>query len=317
MAERDGHPGVCLDSETVAAYLDDRLDADARRLVEQHLSSCAACRELAVEAFYTGEALTEADELVGVPVGPLEGLGFAAQAAAAESVAERATERQPLWLRWQLLAPLAAAAAVVVAIVTPSLLRVNEVRTAEQWRSDLVAATGPTRSFEARLSGGFEYGPVRVTRSIESLTAASAEAQVTAARAEDWSEGRSSAIARALAGSARLLAGDADGAVTALEEAAKLDPRDPRWHNDLSAALLTRARRSGAETDAQQALKAADQALMLEPRYQEALFNRALAYEALGQIDLARAAWQRYLERDPTSPWADDARRRLADFQLP
>ena len=204
---------------------------------------------------------------------------------------------------------------MVVALVTPSLLRVNEVRTAERWRSDLVAAAGPARSFEARLSGGFEYGPVRVTRSAEPQPVLSSDMQLAAAKAEAWSEGRSSAVARALGGSARLLAGDADGAVSTLEQAVKLNPSDPRWHNDLSAALLTRASRTGAELDAPRALAAADQALMLEPRYQEALFNRALAYEVLGQIDLARAAWQRYLERDPTSPWADEARRRLADLQ--
>ena len=43
----------------------------------------------------------------------------------------------------------------------------------------------------------------------------------------------------------------------------------------------------------------------------EALFNRALALEAL-HLDGARAAWQAYIDRDSASAWAEEARDRLS-----
>ena len=48
------------------------------------------------------------------------------------------------------------------------------------------------------------------------------------------------------------------------------------------------------------------------PRHADALFNRALALESLGQKDAARAAWESYLQVDATSAWADEARQHLA-----
>ena len=46
----------------------------------------------------------------------------------------------------------------------------------------------------------------------------------------------------------------------------------------------------------------------------EARFNLALALERMGAVGPARTAWQQYLERDQTSPWAEEARRRLSEL---
>jgi hypothetical protein len=43
----------------------------------------------------------------------------------------------------------------------------------------------------------------------------------------------------------------------------------------------------------------------------EALFNRALALQMLGQNADARTAWQSFLTIDDRSGWADEARVRL------
>ncbi|HEV8435496.1 MAG TPA: CHAT domain-containing protein, partial [Thermoanaerobaculia bacterium] len=63
------------------------------------------------------------------------------------------------------------------------------------------------------------------------------------------------------------------------------------------------------------ALAAADKALQIQPGLPEALFNRALILEHLGLLADARNAWQVYLQADPSSTWATEARSRIA--QLP
>jgi len=46
-----------------------------------------------------------------------------------------------------------------------------------------------------------------------------------------------------------------------------------------------------------------------------ALFDLALAYEKTSAWDLALASWQEYLKTDPSSPWAEEARKHLAEAQ--
>ena len=65
------------------------------------------------------------------------------------------------------------------------------------------------------------------------------------------------------------------------------------------------------------ALVAADQALTLQPAQAEALFNRALALEALGIRFAAADSWRRYLEVDPSSSWAVEARERQRAAEMP
>jgi CHAT domain-containing protein len=108
---------------------------------------------------------------------------------------------------------------------------------------------------------------------------------------------------------AALLFGKSHEAVAELEALVKRNPGDAACWNDLAVARL-----SSAGDDAHlmaQALAAADHALALQPEQQEALFNRALALDALGIRFASIDAWHRYLSVDPGSPWAVEARTRL------
>lgn len=49
--------------------------------------------------------------------------------------------------------------------------------------------------------------------------------------------------------------------------------------------------------------------------HKKAQYSLAVCYEKLGERDKARAAWQRYLELDPDSAWAVEARRRLESLE--
>ncbi|HET9768461.1 MAG TPA: CHAT domain-containing protein [Thermoanaerobaculia bacterium] len=71
------------------------------------------------------------------------------------------------------------------------------------------------------------------------------------------------------------------------------------------------------DDDLPAALEVIDQALEKSPQLPEALFNRALALERLFLRASAKKAWQEYLEVDDSSPWAREARERLAAIEVP
>jgi len=99
---------------------------------------------------------------------------------------------------------------------------------------------------------------------------------------------------------------DAD-AVAALQEAAQKSPNDAAIWSDLAAARYTLAVRGNNAYELPRALAAADRALRIHAALPDALFNRALIIERLGLAEAARRAWQRYLQADGTSKWADEA----------
>jgi CHAT domain-containing protein len=82
--------------------------------------------------------------------------------------------------------------------------------------------------------------------------------------------------------------------------------------SDLAAAHLISAQRQDNPAAIFAALDAADQAVAVNGRCLEALFNRALALEYLSLETPARNAWLAYLQIDSSSYWADEARQRLA-----
>ena len=52
-------------------------------------------------------------------------------------------------------------------------------------------------------------------------------------------------------------------------------------------------------------------ALRSDPRFADAYFNLAMAYEQVGQPDLAKPCWRRYLEIEPSGTWAEIAKKHL------
>lgn len=96
-----------------------------------------------------------------------------------------------------------------------------------------------------------------------------------------------------------LVAGAFDRAIADLERALLDHPDDPRILNDLAAAYLVRADRAGAAADLVPALRYAERASALDPLSPEAVFNKALALEALHLREAAASAWEQYLRLDP------------------
>ena len=67
-----------------------------------------------------------------------------------------------------------------------------------------------------------------------------------------------------------------------------------------------------AETgETELAIAAFEGALQIHPKYADVYYHLARALDELGRFDEAAEQWSRFLMLAPTSPWADEARRRL------
>lgn len=288
--ERPGEPRVCPSAETVAAYLDGALDAAGRWDVERHAAACADCREVLAESWLA----LASDEHAAAPVRGVAPIGSAG----------RATGRGAGWV-WPTIGALAAAAVLVIAVVTWRVGRPDDAGPRPELEA-LVAAVGEQRLFESRLTGGFRFGPLApVMRSGERQDSASPDVRIAAARLELAAEQQPSSETRAAAASAALVLGRPEEAIRLLQQVVREAPDRASAWSDLAAAWLVRHDRHADSSAAEQALAAADRALVLVPKLPEALFNRALALERLGRRDDADQAWQAAAAAEPDPRWSE------------
>jgi CHAT domain-containing protein len=85
-------------------------------------------------------------------------------------------------------------------------------------------------------------------------------------------------------------------------------------HNELGVALFALAT-TGKEKNVEELARSLEEftkASELDPNLLEALFNKSLALQELSMPREARESWTSYLQKDPSSPWADEARKHLA-----
>ena len=278
----------------MAAYVDHGLSLAERARVETHLASCPQCTEL-----LAGVVRTVAD----LPA-PMPGVDGVAEA-------------PPLVSRRTVAGAAAAAAAVIAVLVAPSLVRT--------WLEpdaglvSLVGSVGEHRSVLGRLTGGIPHAPLGSPPAggQGGKAAETGRVLMTAGKIRE-SFGDLQTPARLHAyGVSELLAGRHNEAAHALIAAAREQPDNARFLNDVATLHLERARLGLRPDDLPRAYAAADRARRLNPSLLEAWFNRALAATSLTLTDQARTAWREYLERDSASPWASEARRRLEELSRP
>jgi len=277
----NAHPvDACPDAEELAGFLDGVLTEKRRAEIAKHVATCADCRT-------TIEYAAEVEQELPPAVAP-------------------APRIRQAWL---------VAAAVLIAAIAAVVLYRGRADARDPVAPLVAAAPSSARSIEPRLCGGFRWAPLQPVRrstpqakTPEELIASGAAAAVLKEVGDDRS-------ARSLhaAGVAYLVAGDARTAVTLLEDASRAADGNARVWSDLAAALYMAADEGDDDRVMMpRALAAADHAVRLNPRLDEAYFNRAVILERLGRAADAAAAWREYLARDHDSPWAVEARRRLA-----
>jgi hypothetical protein len=176
---------------------------------------------------------------------------------------------------------------------------------------------GTTRFVEPRLTGGFQHGRLVILRSgdrPQGLDAHTPSVIAAVARIRERAEGDTTPEALGALAVTYLVSGDIGKAVKALESATAQDPKNPRLQSDLAAVYLVRASRLDEPADIPKALEAAEKAIEHADAPPEAWFNRALALEQLHLVDSAKKAWEDYLKRDSTSPWAEEALKHLEEL---
>jgi hypothetical protein len=268
---------TCPNEETLAAFIDGRLDEKSRLDVLEHVANCGDCRDIVV----TGADLAVMD-------------GQLPEKVAASRFASR------------VLMPFAAAAAIAALIfgVTP----IRERLLGKSGMPALVEAADslPERTTEARLSGDFAHRDFSPKRGNDDKPDPEYRVYAAAARIAERAEKNPNAKNLHELGVAHILLKEGQPAIEALERAVSKGPVTAELLTDLSAAYLM-------HHDAKRAHAMASQAWQLKQTPTTA-WNLAVTLQALDD-PRAVAAWRKYLELDPTSAWATEATRHLSYLQ--
>src|SRR5262245_9140039 len=175
------------------------------------------------------------------------------------------------------------------------LPRLSSTSHVDQWRpdlSELVRALGAYRPIEARLTGGFAYGAIPASsRSVLSLQDQSPDVRIAIARIEKKATTSNSETDWAALATSYVVSGELEKGLQFLEAAVATPVPDPTWLSDLSAVYLAVAKQSDRPDLVPKALVAAERATRLNGRLREAIFNKALALEAVHLTDQAETEW--------------------------
>jgi CHAT domain-containing protein len=298
-----------------------RCEAVEDELIDQYLEGSLTAEERAQFERHFLKAPERKDDLA---------FAQALRKAARESLADRLAAARPV-LPTKLGAVhdffagvyLKAAAVIVVAlgVVLGFWLLVLKRPGESQGMNDLRAAYKSQRLIEPRVTG-LDYAPLATTRGqekpgVDEVALRRAELQLM----KDLDEHRD-AKAHHDMGIFYLAGRQFDKAAEQLRVAAKQEPNDARIHSDLGAALLESGK---AELSAQaggksieyfaESLGELSKAYELDGSLLEALYNRAIVHQYMMMPEQAEEDWRTYLEKDPNSKWADEARRNLKNLE--
>jgi CHAT domain-containing protein len=190
-------------------------------------------------------------------------------------------------------------------------LRVTEARLsmARRYRGCALPAEGKGESFEAL--GRLCAEPADLSPSVLG------ELAPTLRRLAALGDGSATADELHLAGVVELLSASdtpdrIDRAVESLEVASARSPPAAPLLNDLAVARLAQFEVGGQVTALLAGIEAADSARSLDPKLKSARFTLATLMERLGLPEQAASEWEAYVALDPSGPWAEEARARLA-----
>jgi hypothetical protein len=107
-------------------------------------------------------------------------------------------------------------------------------------------------------------------------------------------------------------------AIGEFETALTLGDKSAKLHNDLGVAHFELAETLPQDKkmlELAQSLEEFTKATELDSNLLEALFNKSLALQRFPLRGRAKESWTLYLQKDPASPWANEARKNLAQLE--
>jgi CHAT domain-containing protein/Flp pilus assembly protein TadD len=205
-----------------------------------------------------------------------------------------------------------ALAVLVIAVVGLAIYLTRQPRVDDL--AELRSMYRQARPTESRISN-FDYAPLSQLRG-----APEAGEQRSLRRIEnnliDATEKNSNARSHHELGVFFLTQQNYSDAIKELETALKFDERNAQIHNDLGVAHFELSKTLGKKyEELARSLEEFTKATEIDSNSLEALFNRSLALQELDMPGEAKESWTRYLQKDSTSPWADEARKNLARLE--
>ena len=178
--------------------------------------------------------------------------------------------------------------------------------------ADLKSVYQQERPFEPRIAG-FEYAPLAVTRGAAEEREKNKLRRIENTLLEAVEKNPSAENHHAL-GVFYLTQRKFEDAIKELEQAVKADEKNAQLNNDLGVAFLEFA--DGGDPNRKlenlaRANEAFSRSLEINHEFPEARFNKSLTLQKLNLPVQAKESWEKYLEKDAASKWADEARKNL------
>ena len=221
---------------------------------------------------------------------------------------------------------IAVIAVVATATITAGGFYVRATGASKGSAERLARIVGAHRVTRARMTGGFAYAKCEadsVTDRVVRGLSCRSPARSTWSSAEKLGSfaqellGTPDSTRSHVAGIWELVWGRTDEALADLREAARRAPKDARTLNDLGVAFTAYAAEHDDPSALVDAFVAIDSAMRADSTIEEVRFNHALLLEQLQLRIPALAAWHRYLARDVSSRWADEAVQHTTALALP
>ena len=190
---------------------------------------------------------------------------------------------------------------------------------AEKGLVQLQIAYRGQRPTKSRSTANFGYAPVTVTRgNTQTITDRNAYNLATIYLGEAIQNHPADSDAQHNLGLFYFAEKNFDDALKHFNNALEKDPNNAKLNNDVGAVYLEKANSIETEERGDEilgnsalALKFFNRATELDNSLLEAVFNKALVLQKMRLTNEARKAWEEYLQKDPSSPWASEARENL------
>ncbi len=232
---------------------------------------------------------------------------------------------RPGWWNQTLSSPylgLAAAAVIVIGIGLAIWLLIPHGPEASKGIAALKEAYHDQRPVESRITG-FDYAPPPpVTRGggqekFDYVARDRAQALIQLEAAEHPNARSYHDLGRLY-----LTQHEFDKAIDQFEKALALDDKNAQLHNEYGAALMEMGKADRLKNESgksleefARALEHLTKAIEMDGSLLEALFNRAILYQQMLLPQQAEEDWRLYIEKDPDSKWAEEARQRLKQLE--
>jgi tetratricopeptide (TPR) repeat protein len=297
----------CPTEDNVLAYAENRLSPSRRSQIERHVAECHDCVEVLA---FLGR------EVDGAAAAPLAADAVTEQTNRVLSYIQtdernrnRPAQKAQTPAGFYVSYPRLAAVGLVFCalLVGAVMVMLRGQSPVDDAMAALKLGLKETRYTEARISGGFDYspyaGPNRGGDSRnDDLHLDRAETKIKAA-----AQSPDAVEARLVLARVCLARGDLESAKRALailEQLTTSGVDDSSAFNDTGVAHLRLNNYPGAITYFSKALEKS-------LAYNEALFNRALAYQMDGRLEDARRDWQVFIEKASDENWKNEAKEHL------